>query len=358
MTAVRPQTLKELHGQSHLKKQIELAVTAAKIKNEAVGHILLTGPAGCGKTTIANIIANERGVDFFSVIATAIKSENDLKEILASQLNRDGYSETDPEPINPKDIKPTVLFIDEIHNLPRKLYETLYTVLEDRIYWEEQENPWSGRKQKLKAWVPKFTLIGATTREGTLDKPFLDRFRYRWKLKRYTRGECVKFVLDTLKQNDIKIGDPQAAIDIARRSRGTARIAIQLTQQCVDLAVARRSSVLTSDMVNEYFDLAGIDWWGLGDIDRRLLIYLSSTTKPMGVAALGAFLEESKDSIEQHYEPFLVSEGYLGRTPRGRALTEKGMEYLEYNNLSERKDGRRYFGKSKYRFLEVPETKK
>lgn len=355
MTAVRPQTLKELHGQSHLKKQIELAVAASKLRHDPVGHILLTGPAGCGKTTIANIVANERGVDFVPIIATAIKSEDDLKEILASQLNREGYSNTNPEPINPNAIKPTVLFIDEIHNLKRKLYETLYTVLEDRIYWEEETDPWSGRKQKLKAWVPKFTLVGATTREGSLDKPFLDRFRYRWKLKRYTTVECIKFVLDTLSQNKIK-GDAAVAMEVARRSRGVARIAINLTQQCIDVAVAKGSDRLTVEMVSEYFELKGIDWFGLEDIDRQILEYLNSTCKPIGVAAIAAFLEESKESIEQHYEPFLVSQGYMGRTPRGRAITEKGREYLDYKGIVQRQDSKLYFSKKKYKHLVVPEV--
>lgn len=358
MTAVRPQRLAELHGQSHLKKQIELAVKAAIERQEEVGHILLSGPSGCGKSTVANIIANERGVSCFSVIGTSIKTEDDLKEILAGQLNRDGYSETNPEPINPKDIKPTVLFIDEIHNLKRKVYETLYTVMEDRIYWEEETNAWSGRKKKQKAWVPKFTLIGATTREGSLEKPFFDRFRYHWRVSRYTETECMKFVMDTLKQNSIKVKDPTVIVDIAKRSRGTARVAIQLTQQCIDVAVARKSPYLEKAMVHEYFELAGIDQFGLTDIDRKILMLLNSTSKPVGVAAIAAFLEETKESLEQHYEPYLSAQGFIGRSPRGRAITEKGQEYLQYMNLSDRKDGRLYFGAAKYKFLNIPEGDK
>lgn len=343
MATVRPQTLGDLHGQDHLKAQIRLAVDAAKARYDAVGHVLLTGPAGCGKTTIAGILAHERGVNFYPVIATSIKDENDLKEILASQLNADGYRKDNPEPVNPEIIKPTVVFIDEIHNLKRKVYETLYTVMEDGVYWEERKNPWSGRSQKVKTWVPRFTLVGATTREGDLEKPFLDRFRYRWKLKRYTVQECLKFVVDTLTQNKIGVDDPAAIFGIAQRARGTARIAIQLTQQCIDVCIARRLTHLTKAVVDEFFALAGIDEKGMTELDRKILMYLYIANRPIGVKAIAAYVEESTASIENHYEPYLVSMGYIGRTPRGRAITEAGVKYLQKAKLVNGVDTRRYF---------------
>ncbi len=299
--------------------------------------IMLEGEAGLyitndyiitHNTTIANILANERKVDFFPVIATAIKSSNDLVEIFETQLSMEGYAKHSPIPIDPKQIRPTVIFIDEIHNLKRKIYETLYTVMEDRIYWVDEKDAWSGRDMKEKRWVPKFTLVGATTREGDLEKPFLDRFRYRWKLSRYSVEECMKFVSNTLENSKIKIDSQDTIRAIACRARGTARTAIQLTQQCIDVCLANNQNVLTKKIVEDYFKLSNIDEYGLTDIDRKILKYLYDAYRPIGVKALASFVEENPLSIENHYEPYLVSLQFVGRTPRGRAITAKGIEYL------------------------------
>lgn len=337
----RPQNLSEVQGQEEAKKILRIAIDAAIAKNEAVGHVLLLGPSGCGKTTLAQAIAAERKVDCFSVIATSLKSEKDIKEVLASKLNAEGYTQNNPEPIEPDKVKPTIIFIDEIHNLPRKVYETLYTVMEDRIYWDERKSAWGNRSEKVKMWVPKFTLVGATTREGDLEKPFLDRFTYRVRIRRYTDAECVKFVANTLEYNKIKLEDPKIALSIAKRARGTARVAIQLTLQCIDMCIAQSTSILTQKIVNDYFAICGIDEFGLGEIDRGILTYMNSADRPIGIAAIASFLQETKSSIEAHYEPFLVEKGLMGRTPGGRVITHKGKEYLAYKRLDNTLDKRR-----------------
>lgn len=313
---------------THIKEECQ----CIKLKGEE-GLYITNDYIVTHNTTIASILANERKVDFFPVIATAIKNSNDLVEIFETQLSMEGYAKHSPAPLDPKQIRPTVLFIDEIHNLKRKIYETLYTVMEDRIYWADEKDAWSGRDMKEKRWVPKFTLVGATTREGDLEKPFLDRFRYRWKLSRYSVSECLKFVLNTLESNKIKADNPNTIRAIACRARGTARNAIQLTQQCIDVCRAENKDILTHEMVEYYFKLSNIDEYGLTDIDRKILKYLYDAYRPIGIKAIASFVEENPLSIENHYEPYLVSLQFIGRTPRGRAITAKGIEYLRKSKL-------------------------
>lgn len=333
MEAKRPQKLEEYVGQQHLKEQIKRGVVASKRLHDAFGHTLLTGPAGCGKTSLAQVIANEMEVDFVPLLGSSIRNADELREVFSTRLNAEGYINNDLNPKIPEAIKPTVVFIDEIHNLPLRIRETLYGPMEDRIYWEEETNPWSGRTAKIKSWVPRWTLIGATTKEGSLEKPFLDRFKYSWKVERYTDQECVIFVERA--SADFKIG--KAAIyEIARRSRGTARTAIQLTSRCIDFAMGAKTTPreITITTVGEAFESMRINEDGLTVVDFAILSYLHKCWVPIGVSALASALEEDPKSIEKVYEPFLVVKGLMQRTPRGRVITEQGARYLKTRGLA------------------------
>ena len=335
---LRPKKLENYVGQEHLKIQISRAIQASKYKNEAFGHTLFTGASGCGKTSISAVIASEMGVNFEPVFATSITKPDDIKEILRSKLNQDGYSHDNPEPIIPSAIKPTVLFIDEIHNLSLKVRETLYTVMEDRVYWEEDKNPWNGKKQTRKTWVPKFTLIGATTREGILEKAFLDRFRYIFKIEKYTPKECESFVINALENvkktvKDLAI-EPNAITQIAMRSRGVARTAIHLTERCIDHLIGSNCGFqLTEEITKDAFKTMHIDELGLTPADYKILIYLAKCFRPTGLASLASFLEELPASIESKYEPHLLSSGYMIRTPQGRVISESGFDLLKKKGL-------------------------
>lgn len=311
---------------------------ASKERGEAFGHTLLTGFAGCGKTSLAAVIAAEMQVDFVPLFASSITKPTDLKEILRTRLNSDGYVFDEPEPKIPSEIKPTIIFIDEIHNLPLKVRETLYTVMEDRTYDEEETNPWNKRKTVSKTWVPKFTLIGATTREGVLEKPFLDRFKYTFKVEKYTDAECEFFVQTTINKAAEKLHtltiSPEAKAGIARRSRGTARTTIQLTERCIDYFIGSGlDGEIKEDLITKAFRDMKIDSNGLNYIDYRILLYLHKCYRPIGVKGIATALEETTDSIEKNYEPHLVSKGLIMRTPNGRVISEDGVKYLRDRNL-------------------------
>lgn len=346
MSELRPETLEEYVGQEHIKQQILRACASAKLRNEALGHILLTGPAGLGKTSLAKVISNTMGVGFEQSFATSITKPDDLKEILRTKLDSTGYVSNNMNPVMPSSIRPTILFIDEIHNLPLKVRETLYTVMEDRIYWEERKNPWNGRKESTKTWVPMFTLIGATTREGVLEKPFLDRFRYNWKVERYTPEECRHFVKRTIDKTQSQVAftvadDVIAAIAI--RARGTARVAIQLTERCIDFLLGEKDcSHLDMRIASRAFEGMRIDDLGLNPVDYKILCYLYRCYRPVGLKSLASVLEEMPASIEMNYEPYLVSRGYIIRTPSGRVISEEGAKLLEQKKLVD-KSNRRTF---------------
>jgi len=309
-------------------KQVYDIICTDPHRNFVAGGVVVHN---CGKTSFASILARERGVGFVDVLAASISSINDLREILRTKLNVDGYVIDDPEPVEPEKIKPTVLFIDEIHRLKIQLREALYSVMEDRIYYDERKNPWSRRATPVKTWVPKFTLIAATTAEGLLEKPFLDRFENKWKVERYTDEQCEHFVRRAVDAFKVKVNiDPEAITNIARRARGTARIAIQLTNNVLKICLGMNSKLvkITSAHVDRAFEQLKIDAEGLTAIDYRILEYLNKNFRPCGLNSIASALEEARDSIENVYEPFLVAKGFVQRTPSGRVITEPGTEYL------------------------------
>lgn len=346
--SIRPLSIDEFVGQEQVKEQARAIVGAAKLLNEPIGHTLLTGPAGLGKTSFAGILAKEREVDFVPLFSSSLRTVNDMREILRSRLNDKGYVRNNPEPRVPSDIRPTVLFIDEVHRVPKIVRESLYTVMEDRVYWDEEKSPWSGRKEIRKTWVPKFSLIVATTNEGSLEKPFLDRFENHWKFSRYTPVECQQFVTRAIKSFPVQVEIQEDAIEnIGNRARGTARVAINLTRAIATTAIGRQQSkdklVIDNALTSDIFEKMGIDENGLIKIDYDILKYLAECYRPTGIKAIAAALEEDASSIERIYEPFLVSQSLVQRTPSGRVITQAGIEYLRKRKLVP-PSTRRYIG--------------
>lgn len=334
----RPKTLKEFHGQDELKPQIELAIEVAKKTREAVGHILISGQSGLGKTSLAQVVANERGVDSISVLSTSVRTQADILGLFES-LNSDGYVNDSPDPVEPENIKPTVLFIDEIHRLPIKICEQLYSAMEDRTCIEERKDPWSKAVRKVVVWVPKFTLIGATTHEGLLPKPFLNRFKYHWKVKPYSVEECKFFAAQFFKSQSLSY-DEDALTSVAIRSRGTARVAVLLSSQVADVFILSGKKNITGTEVEEIFAMLDVDTDGLREMDRKILVYLHKSYRPTGIQALASAIGEEPESVETHYEPYLVQKGFIMRTPGGRIITEDGVEYLRKKGVIQH-EGRR-----------------
>ena len=306
---IRPETIDEYIGQTDVKENIRVFVSAAKMRNEALDHVLLYGPPGLGKTTLAFIIAHELGTNIKTASGPSIEKSGDLAAILSS--------------LEPGD----VLFIDEIHRMPRYIEEILYPAMEDFsldiIVGSE------GNSRNIKIDLPPFTLVGATTRAGDLSAPLRDRFGIINKLQFYTVEELTDIVKRTARVLDCKIDD-EAAVELAMRSRGTPRIANRLFKRVRDFAMVKGNGVIDKEITEDALDRLKVDKMGLDNTDRELLtaIITKFNGGPVGVEAISSSIGEEVTTIEDVYEPFLLQNGLLKRTSRGRVATDKAYEVL------------------------------
>ena len=307
--SLRPKYFNEYIGQREAKDNLNIYIQATKQRGEALDHVLLYGPPGLGKTTLAGIIANELGVNFRITSGPAIEKAGDLAAILTNLDELD------------------VLFIDEIHRLSRSVEEVLYSAMEDYALDIIIGKGPSARSVRID--LPKFTLVGATTRAGALAAPLRDRFGIVSRLEYYKQEE-LEFIV-TRAADILNIGIEQAgASEIARRSRGTPRIANRLLKRVRDFAQVVGNGVITADIADEALKRLHVDKMGLDRIDRRVLkcIIENYDGGPVGIETIAAAVSEERDTIEDVYEPYLMQLGFLGRTPRGRVATKLAYDHL------------------------------
>ena len=306
---LRPKYLSDFQGQDELKENLKIYIDAAKNRGEALDHIFLQGPPGLGKTTLASIIANEMGADIKLTSATALDKPKDLVGILTNLS------------------KGSILFIDEIHGLKKSMEETLYVAMEDyKIDWVIGQGP-AARTMKID--LEPFTLIGATTRTGAVSKPLENRFGIPVKIDLYSPEELSLIIKRSSRILNTKITDG-AVPAIARCSRGTPRIANRILRRVRDIAEVKGNGTITREMAGLGLEKLGIDGYGLDKTDREILRVIIDIYNggPVGLEALAASINDSSDTIEVYYEPYLMRQGYLKRTTRGRCVTQKAYEVL------------------------------
>lgn len=309
---IRPSLLSEYIGQKDVKENIKVFIEAAKIRGESLDHVLLYGPPGLGKTTLAYIIANELGSNIKTASGPSIEKAGDLAAILSS--------------LEPGD----VLFIDEIHRMPSYIEEILYPAMEDFtldiIIGSE------GNSKNIKINLPPFTLVGATTRAGDLTSPLRDRFGIISKLKYYEVEELQEIIKRTSRVLEMPIED-DAAYELASRSRGTPRIANRLFRRVRDFALVEGKEVIDVEITKKALNRLKVDQDGLDETDHQLLrgIIEKFNGGPVGIESIASVIGEETTTIEDVYEPYLLQNGYLKRTPRGRVVTEKAYRHLNLN---------------------------
>ena len=311
--SIRPDSIDEYIGQTEVKENLNIFMKAAQMREEVLDHVLLYGPPGLGKTTLAYIIANEMGSNIKTTSGPAIEKSGDLAAILST--------------LEPRD----VLFIDEIHRMPRFIEEILYSAMEDFTLDIIVGSDASSRSIKID--LPPFTLVGATTRVGDLTGPLRDRFGIIAKLNFYTIDELKDIVLRTSRVLDSEISE-DAAIELARRSRGTPRVANRLFKRVRDFALVMGSGYIDLDITKVALDKLKVDEFGLDATDYNLLqsIIEKFNGGPVGIDALAASIGEEAGTIEDVYEPYLLQNGFLKRTSRGRVVTEKAYNHLRKEN--------------------------
>ncbi|MBS5793686.1 MAG: Holliday junction branch migration DNA helicase RuvB [Lachnospirales bacterium] len=311
-TKLRPQSLDTYIGQKKVKENLKVYIEAAKMRNEPLDHVLLYGPPGLGKTTLSNIIANEMGVNIKVTSGPAIERAGDMAAVLNS--------------LNEGDI----LFIDEIHRLNRAIEEVLYPAMEDfSLDIMIGKGPSS---KSIRVDLPKFTLIGATTRVGLLTNPLRDRFGVISRLEMYNSSELRDIIKRSADVLCVGVDD-EGALEIARRSRGTPRIANRLLKRVRDFAQVKYDGNITKNIARETLNLLDVDKLGLDPIDQKILktIIEKFSGGPVGLDNLAVSVGEESDTIEEVYEPYLIQLGFIKRTPRGREITEMGYKHFGIN---------------------------
>ncbi len=311
---IRPKVLDEYIGQDNVKERLKLAISAAKIRSETLDHILLAGPPGLGKTTLASVIANEMGANIHITSGPILEKQGDLAAIITNLEKGD------------------ILFIDEIHRINRSVEEILYSAMEDfQIDIMIGKGP---AARSVRIDLQPFTLIGATTRSGLLTSPLRNRFGIVLDMDFYSVEDLTRIILRASKilGTDIEFS---AAELIAKRSRGTPRISIRLLRRVRDLSTVKDNTAINIEIVNEVMELLGIDEYGLDEMDRKILKVIIETYNggPVGLKAIAASLGIAEDTISEVYEPFLLQSGFLVRTGRGRTATDKAYKYMGYSKL-------------------------
>lgn len=318
-TSLRPTSFDEFPGQDKVKNKIQVFLEAAKKREEPLDHTLLCGPPGLGKTTMAHIIANQLEVDFKATSGPALHRKGDLAAILTS-------------------LKPnSVFFIDEIHRLNKDVEEYLYSAMED-FYLDIVTGEGLGARS-MRFQLAPFTLVGATTRAGLLKAPFRDRFGIVERLSFYERSALKKILTRSAQLLEVEMTS-EGADEISRRSRGTPRIANRLLKRVRDYAQVKGNGEITTDLANYALNELEVDLLGLDTMDRKILSMIFEKFKggPVGIDTLAAALSEESDTIEEVYEPFLLQEGFIQKTPRGRVITDYARKHMKFQMYESEKD--------------------
>jgi Holliday junction DNA helicase RuvB len=307
--SLRPQILDDYIGQSKVKENLKIYIEAAKQRNDALDHVLFYGPPGLGKTTLAGIIANEMGVHMKVTSGPAIEKPGEMAAILNNLQEGD------------------LLFVDEIHRLNRQVEEVLYPAMEDFAIDIMIGKGATARSIRLD--LPRFTLVGATTRAGLLTAPLRDRFGVIHRLEFYSVQELKLIILHSANILGVEI-DERGALELARRSRGTPRLANRMLKRVRDFAQVKYDGVITEDVANTALNLMDVDKMGLDHIDRNILCTMIDKFKggPVGLDTLAAAIGEDAGTLEDVYEPYLIKNGFLNRTPRGRVVTDLAYHHL------------------------------
>lgn len=317
--SLRPSLLTEFIGQKQLKQNLSIFLEASKIRKKAVDHILFYGPPGLGKTTLSQIIAREMGVGFKMISGPMLSKAGDLAAILTNLSKND------------------VLFIDEIHRVPTTVEEVLYAAMED-FYIDIiiGEGP---AARTLKIDLQPFTLIGATTRIGMISSPLRTRFGIPMQLDFYDEDELTQIIKRDATIIDVKI-DNDGAINIAKRARGTPRVAIRILKRVADIAIYTNTTMITSGFAVKALNQLGVDSYGLDEIDRKYIKFISENYSggPVGIETISAGISNDSMSIEDAIEPYLIRIGMIEKTPRGRVLTTKCMDYLGIQTINSQLD--------------------